>query len=485
MLETVRDPAGFVGALERAALRQIPIVVLKVGRSERGRALALAHSGALAGSDEAFSALCERWGVIDVHSLDELGDTLELLSAPRCPRGGGLALAGDSGGERAMIVDRAAELDMPWAALGAGTLQTIGEALEPGLEAGNPLDLWGSGKDWQRVYEICLTAMARDPASGIAVLAVDLIRGSRLAPDYAAVALRVHAAVERPVAVLANMATSVDRDLAARLRDGGVPVLMGTESGLAALRHALRWSPAASRMPLSAAERALADRWRETLAGRANPLDEVEAKRFLAAWGIPVVAERLVESKEEALAAARALGWPVVMKTVMPGLLHKSDFGGVRLGLANVAAARAAYAALHRRFGPRVVVQQQVPTADAVELYLGLAVDPQFGPLVSFGLGGIWVEVLRDVAVALPPIDAETAESLLRRLRCAALLRGARGHPPADLRSVIDAIVAFSRMAAAIGPDLTAVDINPLVASPRGVVAVDALVIPGPAGRAG
>jgi acetate---CoA ligase (ADP-forming) len=444
--------------------------------------MALAPSGALAGTNEAFTAFCERWGVIQVASLDEMGDTLELLAAPRRPRGGGLSLAGDSGGERALIVDRAAELGVPWAALDVATLATIGDALEPGLTAANPLDVWGSGKDWQRVYETCLIAMARDPATGMVVLAVDLVPGSRLAPDYVEIVLRVLKGTETPIAVLGNMSTTIDREHAARLRTHGVPVLMGTQTALAAIRNALTWKPSSPRTSPSAADLELAAECRQLLAGSCEPLDEVAAKRMLAVWGISVVAERLVESRNDALDAARELGGPVVLKTVAPGLMHKSEAGGVHLGLLDDAAVGAAFEQLCERFGPRVVVQRQVSLVDKVELFLGMSVDPQFGPLVSFGLGGIWVETLRDVVLALPPITPEQAERMLHRLRAAPLLSGARGRPPVDLPALAQVIAAFSRMAAALGDDLAEVDVNPLLAGPDGVVAVDALVIPRPGG---
>jgi acyl-CoA synthetase (NDP forming) len=479
-LEAVRDPERFVAVLELAARREIPVVVLKAGRSERGRAMALAHSGALAGSDDAFRALCRRWCVMQVRSLDEMTDTLELLSDARWPRGRGkgLALAGDSGGERALIVDLATERGVPWAPLGEATMATIGQALDPGLEAANPLDLWGSGHNWEHVYETCLLAMARDPAAGAAVLAVDLVRGSRLTPGYAAVIERVHEAARIPVAVLANLASAVDGEAAAGLRAKGIPVLMGTETGLAALGHALSWKPAEPRCSPAPIDGARAAQWESALAGRTAPLDEVEGKRLLADWGIPVVAERLVETGADAIEAARAVGWPVVMKTAAPGVLHKSDAGGVVLELADEAAARAAYVDLAGRFGPRVVVQQQVPTRDTVELFLGMRLDPQFGPLVSFGLGGVWVEALRDVIVALPPLDVAMAEGLLSELRGASLLLGARGRAPVKMQALCEAIAAFSRMAAALGPALSEIDVNPLLAGPEGVVAVDALVVP-------
>ena len=474
-LESVRDPEGFVSALELAAAADVPVVVLKVGRSEQGRRMALAHSGALAGSDAAFSALCERWGVLRVDSLDEMGDALELLAAPRRVHPGGLALGGDSGGERAMIVDRAAALDVPWAALGEATLREIASALEPGLQPGNPLDMWGSGKAWQASYERCLTALARDPATGATVLAVDLVPGSRLAPDYIDVVLRVLEETGAPLAVMGNMSSTIDRAFARRLRDGGVPVLMGTDSGLRALGHALRRGPVA---PSQFPDNARAAAWAALLGSASGALDEVAAKRVLRAWGIPTVAERLVTSEHEAVLAASALGWPVVLKSAAPGLLHKSDAGAVRLHVRDVDQVAADYADLRERFGPQVVVQQQIDTREMVELFLGMSQDPEFGPLLSVGLGGIWVEALEAITFALPPVDAALTERMLARVPGGRLLDGGRGRAPVNRTAVIEAIVAFGQFAFDLSPHIAEIDVNPLLAGPSGVVAVDALIVP-------
>ncbi|MFN8590258.1 MAG: acetate--CoA ligase family protein [Thermomicrobiales bacterium] len=477
-LETVRDPERFVAALAESARRKIPVVVLKVGTSEQGRAMTMAHSGALAGSDAAFAAVCDRWHVIQVRSLDEMADTLELLAAPVRPRGGGLALGGDSGGERALIVDRAAEIGVPWAVVSDETLATIGSVLDPGLEPANPLDLWGSGHDWQQVYETCLGALARDPATGMIVLAVDLVPGSRLVPGYCEAIERVAAETGTPAAVMGNLTAAIDPIAAGWLREHGIPVLMGTDTGLAAIRHLLEWRPAEPDWDFARFNAARSERWREVIGDRTQPLDEIESKAVLADWGIPTVSERVVDGAAAAAAAAEMLGWPVVLKTAAPGLIHKSDAGGVKLGLAERAEVVAAYAELNERFGPRVVVQRHVSATGRVELFLGVSRDPQFGPLVTVGLGGIWVEVLRDVRNVLPPIDAAAARRLLLSLRAAPLLRGARGAPPVDLPALATTIASFSRMAASLGDVIEQIDVNPLLAGPEGVVAVDAVIVP-------
>ena len=474
-LESVRDPEGFVSALEQAAAADVPVVVLKVGRSEEGRRMALAHSGALAGSDAAFTALCERWGVMRVDSLDEMGDALELLAAPRRVRPGGLALAGDSGGERAMIVDRAAAFGVPWAALGEPALTEIAGALEPGLQPGNPLDMWGSGKVWQDSYERCLTALASDPAVGVTVLAVDLVPGSRLAPDYIDVVRHVAERTGAPLAVMGNMSSTIDRAFARRLREGGVPVLMGTDTGLRALGHALRRHPV---MPTSRPDATRAATWAPRLSTASGALDEVSAKQVLRAWGLSTVPEQLVTTEHQAILAATALGWPVVMKSAAPGLMHKSDVGAVRLNVQDTGEVAAVYAELAQRFGPQVVVQQQVDAREVVELFLGMSQDPEFGPLLSVGLGGIWVEALGAMTFALPPLDDALAERMLERIPGSKLLDGGRGRAPVDRAAVIAAIVAFSQLAVDLSPYVAEIDVNPLLAGPRGVVAVDALIVP-------
>ncbi len=477
-LETVRDPAGFAAALDEAAARHIPVVALKIGRSERGLEMARAHSGALAGSDAAFGAFCERHGVLRVRTLDELADTLELLAAPKRPAGGGLALASDSGGERAMIVDLAADLGLEWAPLAAETESALAAVLDPGLEPANPLDLWGSGRNWEASCDAALRALAADPNVGLLLFAVDLIGGSRLLEGYAGVAERAAASLGVPFGVLGNLGSTVDRAVAARLRDAGIPVLLGTETGLAAARHALAWRPRSHAPTVAALPPGLVEQWSEPLmAANGEPLDEVAGKALVAALGVPVVPERLAESREDALSAAADLGWPVAIKTAVPGIAHKSDRGGVRLGLANADAAGAAWDDLAARFGPRVVVQRQVRTYGAVELLLGLTVDPQFGPLLAVGLGGVWVEALGDVAHALAPVDEAAALDLLGRLRGARLLDGFRGAAPVDRAAIASAIAAFSRLAA-FAPWLEAAEVNPLIAGHDGAVAVDALVIP-------
>ncbi len=272
---------------------------------------------------------------------------------------------------------------------------------------------------------------------------------------------------------LSNLGSAIDTAAATRVRAAGVPVMEGTRSGLNALRHLMdhpnrRTSPPAAHRP--DLERQAT--WRRRLA--AGPLQGDDAFALLRAYGIATPPSRAVSSAEEAAAAARAIGFPVVLKTDEPSIAHKSDVGGVVPGIADPDAAAAAYTDLATRLGPRVLVSATAP--DGVELALGVVRDPHLGPLVVVGAGGVLVEFLADRSVRMPPIDEDGARDAVARLRVAALLDGVRGAAPADRDALAGTVVAVSRLAAELGDALEALDINPLRCGSYGCLALDALV---------
>ena len=482
LLETVRSPAGFVAALEHAAAAGVPVVALKVGRTESSKTMVTAHSGALAGEHGAFEAVFDAFGVHAVRSLDELADTMELFASPRRVTriGGGIASVHDSGGERALLADLAADEGVPFATVGEATIARVADVLDPGLEAGNPLDAWGTGIDADRIFAETLAAFAEDPAVAAMALVVDLTRqGEPFDEGYLRVAADVWASTDVPFCVLSNLASAVAQDEAMVLRDGGIPVLEGTLPGLRALKHllddaAFRARPAAAPTGTALPEGVRA-RWVERLS-EDRPFDEHEALAMLADAGIAVVASRVVEDAEAAVAAAEEIGFPVALKTAAPGMAHKSDVGGVRLGVADAPALVLAYGDLTARLGPRVTVAAMAPAG--VEVALGIVRDATFGPLVLVAAGGVLVEVLGDRRLALPPVDRAGAVRLLDGLAIRPLLDGLRGAPPADIEAVADAVVRLSLLATEIGDSIDALDVNPVIVSPQGCVAVDALVVP-------
>ncbi len=476
LLETLRDADGLRAALDTAADRDIPVVALTVGHSPTGRALVAAHSGAVAGDDAAWEALVERYGVHRVADLDEMVDTLELfaLGARARPGADGIASVHDSGAERALVADVAERVGVRFPPLQPATVARLGELLDPGLRPANPLDIWGTGARTRELFGACLAAVGSDPGVGAVALAVDLIAEYDGDESYVEAALDAARVLDVPVVVLSSLAAAVDQSRATLLRRAGVPVLEGTRSGLVALRHLLaRARPGAATPAAEPLDERRAARWRDRLA--AGPLDAVESLRLLADYGLPVAQTVPADGTGAAVAAAERVGYPVVLKTDAPGRWHKSDVGGVVLGLRDAAEVEAAYARLAGRLGRRVVVQPDA--GPGVELALGLVRDPALGPLLVLAAGGTLVEVLGQRVVALPPLDVAAAAALLARLPAARLLDGVRGGAPADRGAVVAALVALSRLATELGDRLAALDVNPLIAGPSGAVAVDALAV--------
>jgi acetate---CoA ligase (ADP-forming) len=272
--------------------------------------------------------------------------------------------------------------------------------------------------------------------------------------------------------VLAGLPAAVDPVAAARLRAAGVPVLEGTRTGLLALRHLLDHATRPE-PPRPAAPGPRRQRWAPVLA--AGPPGGAVLFDLLRDYGIPAVRARAAGTRAGALAAAAEIGYPVVLKTDEPGIAHKSDVGGVRLGLAGPGAAGAAYDDLAARLGPRVLVCQTA--APGTELALGLVRDAALGPLLVISAGGVLIEIFSERSVVLPPLTRSSARVVLARLRLAAVLAGARGQRPADLDAIAGAITGLSELAADLGDLLDALDINPLICGPTGAVAADVLAV--------
>jgi acyl-CoA synthetase (NDP forming) len=480
LLETVRDPAGFRAELERAASLDVPVIALKVGRTEGSKAMVTAHSGALAGEHGAYEALFDLTGVHEVRTLEEMADAMELFSSPRrVGAGRGIASVHDSGGERALFVDRAHDLGVAFAAVSSETIAAIDDTLDPGLEAANPLDAWGTGIDADRIFRESFLALHDDPDTAAMAFVVDLTRqGEPYDEGYLQVAKDVWEATTKPFCVLSNLASAVALEEAAYLRDLGIPVLEGTSSGLIALRALIAHRDVRARegaeTPAPVRDEVRA-RWRERLASDGE-MSEVEGLALLADYGVPVVEARQVSSAEEAVAAAEVIGFPVVLKTAAPGVQHKSDVDGVRLGLATADAVRGAYDDVAGRLGPLAAVAAMA--ADGVEVALGIVRDPSFGPLVLVAAGGVLVELLHDRALAMPPLDLASARRLVDRLQMRPLLDGVRGTEAGDVDALAGAVSRLSLLAADLGDLLAGLDVNPVIVSASGCVAVDALVIP-------
>jgi acetate---CoA ligase (ADP-forming) len=431
----------------------------------------------------------------------------------------GIATVHDSGLERAHVADVAEELGVPFAAISAETTARLAALLDPGLEPANPLDVWGTGARAPEQLTGSLAALADDPAVHAVALAVDLVHEFDGDDSYPLAVAETARRTSKPVVVLSNVPAAIDPDTAAGLRAGGIPVLEGTRSGLLALKHFLdhevpdpgfpdpgfpdpgfpdhrfpdpgfphhrfpspgfpRHEAGPGPASLAAAadvvpNRARQERWTRLItAGEAHG---TRLEELLRDYGIAAARTLAADSDAGAIAAAADIGYPVVLKTGEPGIAHKSDVGGVVLGIHGPDALQAAYQDLAERLGRRVLVCETIPAGP--ELSLGLARDPELGPLLVVGAGGVLVELLADRAVALPPVSARQAHQMLGTLRVARLLAGVRGQPAADLNAAAAAITSLSQLATELGDVLEALDINPLICGPDRAVAVDALAVP-------
>ena len=489
--EGIRRPERFLELVAQAHAHEVPVVVLKVGRTAQGARFAVAHTGALAGSDAVFDAVCRARGVVRVQDIDELLEAAGAFARlTRLPAGDGVAAVTDSGGERTMLTDMAAELGIRLPALAPETRAALSEVLPFPESISNPLDAWGVG-DFRVAYPQCLQILARDPAVDVVALATDTVNGSPTSAGYADAVIATSRVTEKPVVLLSNISSGQDPPSVARVQEAGVPVLRGSVTGLRVLKGLTelgrfrRRPPAAPHVsPLPPGELAAL---RADLAARLERgetvLDEYASKAILARYGVPTAPERLVHSREAAERAFAALDGPVALKVCSARLPHKTEAGAVALDLTDAAAAGSAYATLAARFadldegqGVPVLVQEMV--RGGLETIAGLSRDPQWGPVIAFGLGGVLVEILQDAQLALPPLDADGAEEMLSRIAAAPLLRGYRGTPPRDRAALRRALLGLSRLALDLGDLVAEVDVNPLLALPegQGAQAVDALV---------
>ncbi len=483
-IETARNPEGFRTALGKAAHRGIPVVALKVGRTAKSAALAVSHSGAMAGDDATYEALFDRYGVQRARDQDEFA-TMLIMFAELYPVGaGGLVSLHDSGGERQLFVDLAEDAGVSLAELSDDTVAALEDVLDPELPAINPLDGWSrGGPGASESMARCLSLMMQDEQAALGVVVHDRGPGGEIYPGYLGYMQQARSESGKPVAlVAARQGTGHDRVVVTSTH-AGYPVLDGVGQFLAGVRALFAYrdfqlrSEIANRVPDGKSVK----RWKGMLAG-GKTLREADSLALLSDFGVTASATVLAGTADLAAKAAKHIGYPVVLKTATHDVLHKSDVGGVMLDIQSERQLREAYDLMSQRLGDDVLVS--VMARKGIEMFLGVKHDPQFGPVVLIGAGGVLAETIDDVQFALPPFDSEHARRCVDRLKLRPLLDGVRGKPAADVDAFCEAAARFSEMAAALGDALAEVDVNPIVVHAEGAIAVDALVVGCDRGRA-
>ena len=477
-METARNPKGLINALEKANRQGVPVVALKVGRTDLSARLTVSHSGAIAGRDAAYTALFDRYGVQRVNDMDELATTLIMFAQPHPVADGGLVAIHDSGGERQLLIDLADQAGVPLTDIEASTRTRLQELLDPGLPAVNPLDAWGAGgPDADQIMEKCFAALLEDSGAALGAVIHDRAPRGAIYNEYIEYLRKGQAAAGKPVFLVANrQGTGTDPVVISATRKG-FPVLDGIRPFLAGVSFLLAYRDFRRRAPEDSSHAATEDSagWRNRLA-QCGVLDESAATALLNDLGLPMNPVRLAATEVSVKAAAKALGYPVVLKTAVSGVVHKSDKCGVKLNLIDEQALVRAYTDLATRLGPEDLVAPIIEEP-GVEMMIGMLRDEQFGPLVILGFGGVNAESIDDVAYALPPFDAQTARRFIDTLRMRPLLEGQRGQTAAALDAFCEAAARFSVIVAEFGDAIREIDLNPVIVGSRGCIAVDALVV--------
>ncbi len=485
--ESVQDPERFAAALDRAADRGKPVVVLKVGRSERTRRAITSHTGGLAGEARVFSAVLRAHRAIEVADLDEMTEVLACCQAERWPCGRRLAVMTASGGQAELILDVATAAGLQLPPLSPAARAEVERVVGPLTGDGNPLDAWGNG-DFATNFPHALRVLgAGDDYDAVAMCSDGFddqpIGGPERVRDYTRILVEAAGASAKPFYLMGMRPGVFRRDQVVFLREHGLAVLGGTRQGLGAVDRLARWSepPAPARPSWMRGGRVEA-----LLAGGARAtIHEGDAKRLLAECGVPVADERVVASLTEAIAAATALGWPVVLKVVSDAIPHRSDLGLVAVGLRDAGELAAEWTRMARALeesgrgaGAGFVVQAQAPRG--VEILAGVSRDRDFGLVLAVGGGGVLVDALADVALRALPLREGDAAAMIAETRAATLLAGVRGRPPADVPALVRCVEAIADFAWAERDAVDEIDVNPIVVGARGqgCVVVDALIVP-------
>ncbi|MDB5543260.1 MAG: pauA [Hyphomicrobiales bacterium] len=478
-IESVRNPERFVAALDRAAHAGKPVVILKVGKSERTQHAITSHTGGLAGESRVFSEVLRAHRAIEVSDLDEMTEVLAACQSARWPDGRSINVLTTSGGQAELILDVATASGLELAPLATEARARIETEVGPITGDGNPLDAWGNG-DAKRNMPISLQALDGNVATDVIVFcssdSVDdqpLGRAGREL-DYARILVEAAQKSEKPHYLMSMRPGVMHTGQVRYLADAGIAVVGGARQGLGAIQRVMDWR----RAPTPAAAEAAG-----TVLPPGRTINEHDAKRILAAYGLPTPRERLCADLASASRAALEIGYPVVLKIAADDVPHKSEYGLVAVGLRDgdaLATALARMTDVARRIGAPVdswLVQEFV--AEGVEVFAGVSRDPDFGLALAFGMGGVGIEVLKDFAMRMLPLRAGEAGDMIAAVRGAAMLGAYRNKPAADVESLVACIEQLAAFAWANRDQIKEIDLNPVKVreAGRGCVVVDALIV--------
>jgi len=487
-LEGVRNTKVFRAACKAARAAGKPVIALKLGASEGGRAAAMAHTGALAGSIETFDAISTREGVIRVRGLDELIETTECFVHADLPKADRLAAVSLSGGKRGLLIDAFSSAGLNFSPLSNNASDKLAKMLGPGSIVGNPLDAGFAAVVDPSVYMQSIKTMIDDPDTDIVIIDAELPKAPHeLRERNLRIVNAMAQAASKPVIYISTMSigfTEFTKGLRKSLPH--IAVMQGLDRAVGAIKSLIDYASLRKEVPevvssSSTSARAMLERMLKSAKGAA--LDEVASKKLLKAYGIPVSKEEIAQTAVEAVKIAKKIGFPVVAKVVSADILHKSDIGGVVLNINSTADVKKAFNDIAARVKklknkPKlegILIAQQVKAE--LELVVGASLDAEMGPVVLFGTGGVDIELMKDVALAGAPLDEADAKELISRTKAGVKLKGYRGKPALHEASAVKAIVGLSNLMADAGTRIASIDVNPFLINTKTGVAVDGLIV--------
>lgn len=472
-MESVRKPDRFVEALELAAKKRIPIVAMKVGKSELGAKFAQSHTGGLAGDDDSIQAIFDHYGVIRTETFDEMANTLLLFSYyDEIPKGDLVAIA-DSGGERNLLADEADEINLNYAKFSEETTKKLQAEQEYGQDAANPLDPWGTGIDFDKIFAESMKIMINDDNAAIGIISQDLRDGYYLSEGAIYALGEAKKASNKPLAFMTNFSGTRRKEFTKRVNSLSMPVLIGTRPGLKSIKNFLEFRDfeleEKSNREFNLSKESI------KLLEDNEVLQEFDSMEILKELGFPINESLAISSKEDLEKQKDKIKYPAVLKTAKEGILHKADVGGVVLNIKNYEELKGHYDDMSNRLGGNVIVSEMVEFNN--ELIFGMKTDPTFGPMVVVGAGGIYTEVLRDTIILLPQTSRKEVIKKLEDLKTYKLLTGYRGSKPVDIEKLVEIIMKFQDISKYLSQWVSEIDINPVALNGDNIVALDSLII--------
>ena len=476
-LETIRKPDQMIKSFELANEKRIPIVVLKTGRTERSAELTVSHSGGLAGVDDCYNALFDKYGIQRVADMDELATTLIMFDQPHSLANGNMVSMHDSGGERQLIIDIADQQGVEFAELEEATTQKLEEILDPGLPPVNPLDAWGKGLgDADQIMIDSMIAMLSDSNASMGAIVMDRGPLGKIFPEYVDYLEQTNQQTGKPVFLVSNrQGTGID-PLVLELSQNGMPVIDGMHSFLAGVRCLHQYRDFLNRKDEINVD-LNADKLKKYQGQleKSDFVSEADALNMFFDLGLNANQSKIIANEEELVSTAKEMGFPLVLKTAVEDVYHKSELSGVYLNIDTEEKLRSSYKELQEKLPGNALLAKMVQS-EGVEMIVGMTTDQQLGPMVTIGFGGYYAEAMNDAITFMPPFSKEMAKNALSKLKMKTLLEGYRGSKPADLDAFAEFASRFSVIAVELSNQVCEIDLNPVILGNDNCIAVDALI---------